>query len=71
MTRVPNFSLNKTNTVVSYNVTSYYSPEDNRGLFWNAPNLKRDWPIDAENATDSDKDRKQPRLTDLRKVAIF
>lgn len=53
------------NTVVSYKVTDYYSPDHDRGLLWNDPALAIDWPVDGGAATLSDKDRRQPRLADL------
>jgi dTDP-4-dehydrorhamnose 3,5-epimerase len=52
-------------TEVIYKVTNYYSPAHDRGLLWNDPDLRIDWPVKAENAVLSDKDRKQPRLKDL------
>ncbi len=34
-----------TNADISYKVTEYYSPENERCLLWNDPNLKIDWDI--------------------------
>ena len=48
-----------------YLVTETYSPEHDRGLAWNDPALGIDWPVAAEDAVLSPKDRKQPRLADL------
>ena len=53
------------NTVVSYKVTDYYSPEHDRGLLWNDPDLAIAWPIGTGEETISEKDRKQPRFADL------
>ena len=34
-----------TNADISYKVTDYYSPENERCLLWNDPTLKIDWKI--------------------------
>lgn len=52
-------------TVVSYRVTGYYSPEHDRGLAWDDPAIAIIWPDGADAATLSAKDRAQPRLGDL------
>ena len=55
-------------TEVIYKVTNYYSPEHDRGLLWNDPELGIDWPVSADKARLSDKDHTHPplaRLTDL------
>jgi dTDP-4-dehydrorhamnose 3,5-epimerase len=52
-------------TEVFYKVTNYYSPEHDRGLLWNDPDLGIDWGIDPERVLLSDKDRRQPRLRDI------
>jgi dTDP-4-dehydrorhamnose 3,5-epimerase len=52
-------------TAISYKVTNYYSAEHDRGLLWNDPTLEIPWPFSAEEATLSDKDKRQPRLTEL------
>lgn len=56
------------NTEISYKVTDYYSAEHDRGLLWNDPALGIDWPVEAENAVLSEKDKKQPKLADLGEV---
>jgi dTDP-4-dehydrorhamnose 3,5-epimerase len=53
------------NTEVIYKVTNYYSPQHDRGLFWNDPALGINWPIAPGEAVLSDKDKVQPRLADL------
>jgi dTDP-4-dehydrorhamnose 3,5-epimerase len=53
------------NTEIIYKVTNYYSAPHDRGLMWNDPDLHIAWPIGAEDAVLSDKDRKQPRLREL------
>jgi dTDP-4-dehydrorhamnose 3,5-epimerase len=60
------FCTLKPNTMISYRVTDYYSAEHDRGLLWNDPELGIDWPVSAENAHLSEKDQKQPSLTNLK-----
>ncbi len=52
-------------TEVVYKVTGYYAPDCDRGLLWNDPALGIDWPVAADEAILSDKDRQQPVLADL------
>jgi dTDP-4-dehydrorhamnose 3,5-epimerase len=52
-------------TEVFYKVTDYYSPEHDRGLLWNDPALGIDWPVAAEAALVSPRDRRQPTLAEL------
>lgn len=59
------FCTLKPNTVISYKVTDYYSPEHDRGLLWNDPKIGIIWPISADRAVLSEKDRKQPTLANL------
>jgi dTDP-4-dehydrorhamnose 3,5-epimerase len=53
------------NTVISYRVTSYYSPENDKGVAWDDPDIAVVWPEIADPATLSGKDSQQPRLADL------
>ena len=52
-------------TIVSYKVTSYYSPENDKGLAWDDPAVAIAWPSVAASETLSAKDRVQPSLADL------
>ena len=52
-------------TEVLYKVSAYYSPEHDRGLLWCDPALGIDWPVSADRALISDKDRKHPPLSRL------
>ena len=53
------------NTEVLYKVNAYYSPEHDRGLLWNDPALGIAWPVSADEALVSDRDRKHPVLSSL------
>jgi dTDP-4-dehydrorhamnose 3,5-epimerase len=53
------------NSVISYRVTSYYSPECDKGVAWDDPDIGIDWPEVADASTLSAKDRTQPSLADL------
>jgi len=54
------------NTEVLYKVSRFYSPQHDRGVLWNDPDLEIGWPVAAEDALLSDKDLQYPRLRDLR-----
>ncbi len=53
------------NSVISYRVTSYYRPENDRGVAWDDADIAVDWPEIANPATLSPKDRNQPVLAEL------
>lgn len=59
------------NSVIAYKVTDYYSPDHDRGLMWNDPALKIDWPVAATEAIVSSKDKLQPRLADLVTTFVY
>ena len=52
-------------SVISYRVTNYYSPEHDKGVAWDDPEIGIDWPSIADPDTLSGKDREQPRLAEL------
>ena len=52
-------------TVVWYAVTHAYSPADERGVLWNDPDLAIRWPVDASEATVSERDARQPGFRTL------
>lgn len=52
-------------TEVIYKVTDFYAPECDRGIAFDDPALGIAWPVPAERATLSDKDRKQPPFAAL------
>jgi dTDP-4-dehydrorhamnose 3,5-epimerase len=49
----------------SYKVDNYYSPECDRGLAFDDKELNIDWVLPAENLSLSEKDSKQPPLSEL------
>lgn len=55
-------------TEVFYLVTSYYSPAYDRGLLWNDPALGITWSVGDAEAQLSDKDRRQPKLSELKDI---
>ncbi|HYO11081.1 MAG TPA: dTDP-4-dehydrorhamnose 3,5-epimerase [Tepidisphaeraceae bacterium] len=60
------FATLEPNTEVLYKVSSYYAPQDERGIRWNDPALNIDWGIDAERAILSEKDRNTPTLAEAK-----
>jgi dTDP-4-dehydrorhamnose 3,5-epimerase len=54
------------NTEVLYKVTNYYSPEHERGIRWNDPDLGIDWGISHESAILSPRDRVHPLLKEVK-----
>lgn len=52
-------------SVVSYKVTQYYSPECDKGLRWDDPDVAIAWPDCVDPGTLSAKDRIQPLLAEL------
>jgi dTDP-4-dehydrorhamnose 3,5-epimerase len=57
------------NTEVIYKVTNYYSPQHDRGVLWNDPELGIPWPVSDAEALLSEKDKRQPQFSQL--GAIF
>ncbi len=61
-------------THVLYKTSEFYYPEYDSGIFWNDPDLEIDWPLDTYAIADpiiSEKDRKLPRLRDIKSPFIF
>jgi dTDP-4-dehydrorhamnose 3,5-epimerase len=52
-------------TEVLYKVSNHYSPQHDKGLLWNDPDLGISWPAAAGQAILSERDRQHPRLKDL------
>jgi dTDP-4-dehydrorhamnose 3,5-epimerase len=52
-------------SLVIYKVNRYWSPEHERGLLWNDPELAIDWRLGGKEPVLSEKDRHYPALADL------
>jgi len=59
------FCTLEANSIVSYRVTAYYSPSNDKGLIWNDPDVAIQWPDIADAESLSAKDRNLPLLADL------
>jgi dTDP-4-dehydrorhamnose 3,5-epimerase len=58
------FATLEPDTQVIYKVTNYYSPQHERGILWNDPQIAIDWGIDPKSAVLSDRDTKHPLFKD-------
>jgi len=58
------FVVLEDDTVFAYKVDNYYSPENDRGIAFNDPEIGIDWQIGTEGLKLSEKDTKQPLLKD-------
>jgi dTDP-4-dehydrorhamnose 3,5-epimerase len=54
----------------AYKVDNYYSPECDRGLAFNDPNLDIDWQLAIEQLKLSAKDQQQPGLADIKQESV-
>jgi len=50
---------------VLYKVTDYFAPDNDKGLAFDDPALGIDWPVAADDAILSEKDRQHPVLANL------
>ncbi|MCR4918352.1 MAG: dTDP-4-dehydrorhamnose 3,5-epimerase [Prevotella sp.] len=50
--------------IFTYKVDNVYAPQAEAGICWNDPDLGIQWPIDAADVLNSEKDLKAPRLKD-------
>ena len=58
-------------TEVIYKVTDYYAPECDRGIAFDDPALGIAWPVQANEVTLSEKDRRHPALAELDELFAF
>jgi dTDP-4-dehydrorhamnose 3,5-epimerase len=59
------FCTLEADTEIIYKLTNYYSPEHDRGVLWNDPELGIEWPVAEEMCVLSPKDQRLPRLRDI------
>jgi len=59
------FCTLEADTHIAYKVSAYYSPEHDRGIRWNDPDLAINWPVNEDEATLSEKDRGQKSLKEV------
>jgi dTDP-4-dehydrorhamnose 3,5-epimerase len=53
-------------TEVQYKTTDFYDPVQDRGVAWDDPDLRINWPVTGETARLSDRDRRHPVLAQQR-----
>jgi dTDP-4-dehydrorhamnose 3,5-epimerase len=58
-------------TDIFYKVTDHYSPENDRGILWNDPELKIQLPVSPDKVILSEKDRWQPLLKDADNPFVY
>ncbi len=58
------------NCEIAYKVDGLYAPQTEGGVLWNDPDLAIDWPVTADRAILSDKDKVLPRLKDMPQAAF-
>ena len=52
-------------SMIAYKVTGFYSAADDAGMAWDDPALGIEWPVEPGEALLSDKDKRQPKLSEL------
>lgn len=65
------FATLEPETEIVYKVSNYYAPDHDHGLLWSDPVLGIDWPVTPEAAHLSDKDKIQPRLSEIDSPFVF
>jgi dTDP-4-dehydrorhamnose 3,5-epimerase len=56
---------------VLYKQTAYYSPEVERGIAWDDPDIGIEWPLPREDLVVSERDSSAPRLADVAEQLPF
>ncbi|MBO7366664.1 MAG: dTDP-4-dehydrorhamnose 3,5-epimerase [Bacteroidales bacterium] len=59
------FSVLSEEAVFQYKCDNYYCPESEGGIAWDDPSLGIDWQLPAEAVKLSDKDRRNPKISEL------
>ena len=62
------FVVLEDNTTFAYKVDNYYSPENDGGISFNDLDLNIDWILDHSELNLSDKDTKQPKLSEAKDI---
>ncbi|KIM05591.1 MAG: dTDP-4-dehydrorhamnose 3,5-epimerase [Sulfurovum sp. AS07-7] len=65
------FVVLEEDTIFTYKVDNYYSPQNDRGIAFNDPSLNIDWILNHDELNLSDKDTKQPLLKDTNDLFEF
>lgn len=60
------FAVLSEEVLFQYKCDEYYAPESEGAVIWNDPDLNIDWKIPHEDVRLSEKDKKHPRLKDLK-----
>jgi dTDP-4-dehydrorhamnose 3,5-epimerase len=62
------FCTLEADTEVIYKVSNYYAPQADFGVLWNDPDLAIDWPVSPDKVVLSEKDKVQPRFSELKQL---
>ena len=54
---------------IAYKVNTFYSPPDERGLRWDDPDIRIDWPV--SDPLVSERDRHHPGLADIKAEFVY
>jgi dTDP-4-dehydrorhamnose 3,5-epimerase len=65
------FCTLRPDTLLFYKVDAYYAPAHDHGILWSDPALDIPWPVDPAAAILSDKDRRQPPLSQIETPFVY
>ena len=65
------FVVLEDDTIFAYKVDNYYSPENDRGIAFDDENLNINWILNHDELQLSDKDTKQPKLSEAEDLFEF